>query len=296
VPPRGFRQGTTAVVAWHGDAHTRDMAVESALVSDGFEAFTPEHALLLVLLAAGAIALGMTGNRQRRRGDALRFRRRFAALIPVFTLPFQVLQLLPGDFTLGTSLPLQVCDLSWMVAVWALWTRDARAIALLYFWALVLDVQAAVTPSLGQTFPDPRYFMFWGMHFLTIWAAVYLVCLAGGPTWRDYRFTMACTAVWAATVMVFNAVTGTNYGYLSRKPETSSLLDLLGPWPAYVGAEVAILAGVWAAMTWPWVRARHLATPARSAAGPSAGGALPAGADEHAAGEQGAEAGGQQQR
>jgi hypothetical integral membrane protein (TIGR02206 family) len=235
------------------------------LADHGFEAFTPEHALILVLMAAGAAALAFVGLRQRVAGDPLRFRRGCAVLIPVFTVPFQVLQLLPGDFTLGTSLPLQVCDLSWMVAVWALWTRDARAIALLYFWGLTLDVQAAITPSLDQTFPDPRYFMFWGMHLLTFWATVYVVCLAGGPSWRGYRFAFACTAVWAAAVLGFNALTDTNYGYLSEKPDTASLLDLLGPWPLYVVAEVGILAAVWAAMTWPWVRAA--ATSGRQSAG-----------------------------
>ena len=263
----------------------------------GFEAFTAEHAVLLVLLAAGAVALGLLGARQRRSGVDVRFPRAFAVVIPVFTVPFQVLQLLPGDFTLGTSLPLQVCDLSWLVAVYALWTRRGRAIALLYYWALVLDMQAAVTPSLGQTFPDPRYFMFWGMHFLTIWAAVYLVCLSGGPDWRGYRFSMAVTAAWAVTVIAFNAVAGTNYGYLARKPETSSLLDVLGPWPAYVGVEVLVLAGVWAAMTWPWVRSGRIApdrprieVPDRSAGAPVRS------AHENAAREDGAPAGREQRR
>jgi hypothetical integral membrane protein (TIGR02206 family) len=280
------------------------------LVADGFEAFTPEHALLLTLLLAGAVAMGRVGLRQRVAGDPVRFRRRFAILIPVFTVPLQVLQLLPGDFTLGTSLPLQVCDLSWMVAVWALWTRDARAIALLYFWGLTLDVQAAITPSLEQTFPDPRYFLFWGMHFLTFWATVYVVCLCGGPSWRGYRFALAGTAVWAAVVMGFNGLTDTNYGYLAHKPDTASLLDLLGPWPLYVGAEIAVLAAGWALMTWPWVHAGRTAAERPSAGdrperpghrrsippGLSAGATPPPGAHEHAPGQEGADARGEQPR
>jgi hypothetical integral membrane protein (TIGR02206 family) len=285
------------------------MATE-LLAADGFEAFTPEHALLLVLLAVGAAVLGRVGLRQRRTSDDPRFRHGFAVLIPLFTVPMQVLQLLPGDFTLGTSLPLQVCDLSWMVAVWALWTRDSRAVALLYFWGLTLTVQAAITPSLDQTFPDPRYFMFWGMHFLTIWAAVYLVCLAGGPDWHGYRFAVECTAVWATLVLGFNALTDTNYGYLSRKPDTSSLLDLLGPWPTYVAAEVLILAIVWALMTWPWVHAGRTGSGRPSAGdrpsrfghrrpippGFSGGLTPPADAHQRSSGEQGSEAGGHQQR
>jgi hypothetical integral membrane protein (TIGR02206 family) len=260
------------------------------LVEQAFQAFTAEHAVLLVLLVVGAVGLGRLGARQRARGGDLGFRRGFALMIPVFTLPFQVLQLLPGDFTLGTSLPLQVCDLSWIVAVYALWTREPRALALLYYWALVLDLQAVVTPSLGQAFPDPRYFMFWGMHFLTLWAAVYLVCLAGGPDWRGYRFALACTAVWAAMVMVFNAVAGTNYGYLARKPDTSSLLDLLPAWPAYVAVEVVVVAAVWAVMTWPWVRARRTAPAGSAELAPTTG------PHEDAARRKRAETGRQQQR
>jgi hypothetical integral membrane protein (TIGR02206 family) len=269
------------------------MGAASPLATSGFEAFTPEHGLLLLLLLAGAVLLGLAGSRQRTVGDPVRFRRSFAGLIPLFTLPFQVLQLLPDDFDVGTSLPLQVCDLSWIVAVYALWTRDGRAVSLLYFWALVLDMQAAVTPSLGQTFPDPRYFMFWGMHFLTIWAAVYLVCLAGGPGWRSYRLSLVVTAAWAAAVMAFNAASGTNYGYLARKPATSSMLDLMGPWPWYIAVEALVLVVVWALMTWPWVRAGRT-VPDRP--GPAVdSGAPAAGAHQHPAGEQRTQAGRQQQ-
>jgi hypothetical integral membrane protein (TIGR02206 family) len=211
---------------------------------------------------------------------------------------------------MGTSLPIQICDLSWMVAVWALWTLDHRAIALLYFWGLTLTTQAILTPSLGQQFPDPRYFMFWGMHFLTVWAAVYLVCLAGGPGWRGYRLALVVTALWAVCVLAFNALTGTNYGYLSRKPETASLLDALGPWPAYLASEAVVLVVGWALMTWPWV-ATGRTVPERPRAGGrlvgrrlrptvppgrSAGPASPAEPDEHAAGDEAADTGGQQER
>ena len=69
------------------------------------------------------------------------------------------------------------------------------------------------------------------MHFSTVWAAVR-----------------------AAVVMAFNALTGTKYGYLNRKPSVGSLLDLFGPWPGYVVVEILVVAGVRALMAWPWVR------------------------------------------
>ena len=235
-------------------AHTARMDLVDRFVPLRFESFTPEHYLLLGLFVIGAAGMVRLGVGLRGEPHESSFRRSFAVVIPVFTVPMQVLQLLPDDFDLGTSLPLQICDLSWMVGVWALWTRSARAIALAYFWGLTLTVQAILTPSLAETFPDPRYFGFWGMHFLSVWAAVYLVVAVGGPTWSGYRFSVACTAVWAVLVFAFNAATDTNYGYLNAKPSSASALDLLGPWPVYVVAEVAVLVLVWALMTWPWVR------------------------------------------
>ncbi|HET7689845.1 MAG TPA: TIGR02206 family membrane protein [Nocardioidaceae bacterium] len=225
------------------------------LASTRFESFTLEHLGLVVGFLVVAVVLALVGRAHRGTESELRFRRGFAIAIPCITIPMQVLQLLPDDFNAGTSLPLQLCDLAWMAAIYALWTRNPFATALVYFWGLTLTVQGIVTPSLGETFPDPRYFMFWGMHFLTVWAAVYLTFGLKVPvTWRTYRFAVVTTAVWAVTVMVINAFADTNYGYLNRKPSSASLLDVMGPWPVYVVVEVAILVGLWALMTWPWVR------------------------------------------
>lgn len=222
-----------------------------APLTERFQAFGPEHVGLIALFLVvfvGVVTLG------RRRGDDERFRTVFAVVITCFTVPMQVAQLLPSDFDLGTSLPFQYCDLAWAVAAYALWTRRPWAIALTFYWGLTLTVQGIITPSLGQTFPDPRYFMFWGMHFLTVWAAGYLTATGNRPTWRGYRFTVLVTLVWAVFVMVFNAATGTNYGYLNRKPPGTSALDLLPAWPTYLAIEVLVVLATWALMTWPWAR------------------------------------------
>jgi hypothetical integral membrane protein (TIGR02206 family) len=64
-------------------------------------------------------------------------------------------------------------------------------------------------------------------------------------------------------MMVFNAIVGTNYGFVNNKPPSASILNVLGPWPVYVLAEGLILAVVWALITWPWVAAaRRRATAA----------------------------------
>lgn len=226
----------------------------TAAASGRFDTFSAEHFGLIAGFLVVCVALAALGRAHRGTASELRFRRGFAVLVVCFTVPMQVLQLLPGDYDVATSLPLQLCDLAWVVAVVALWTRNGAAAALVYYWGLTLTVQGIVTPALSQPFPDPRYVMFWGMHFAVVWAAVYLTFGLRVPiTWRSYRFAVGCTALWAVVVMAFNAVAGTNYGYLNRKPASGSLLDLFGPWPGYVLVEVLVVCAVWALMTWPWV-------------------------------------------
>lgn len=222
---------------------------------DRFEPYGPDHLVLIGVFLLGCGAAAWWGSRLRGSPHETKVRRAYALSVLVFTLPLQVVLFTPTEFSRQTSYPLQLCDLSWMLAVGALWTRNERAGQLLYYWGIVLASQAVFTPDLAQPFPDPRYVMFWGMHFLTVWAAFFLTFGLGiRPSWAGFRFAVAVTLGWLVTVMTINALAGTNYGYLNRKPPVASLLDLFGPWPAYVVVEIVLVAGIWALMTWPWVR------------------------------------------
>ena len=223
-----------------------------------FEPYGTSHWVMLAIFVAGIPLVVALGRRVRHDPDRRRRLCRAAAVgILAFTLPLQALDFLPGRFDLGITLPLQLCDLAWMVAAYALWTQRPTAAAVTYYWGLVLSSQALLTPSLSWAFPDPRFVAFWGMHLLIVWAAIFLPWGLGiRPTWREYRATVAVTLAWMATVLVFNSLTDTNYGYLNRKPPTASALDYLGPWPWYLLVQVLLVATVWALMTWPWVRSR----------------------------------------
>jgi hypothetical integral membrane protein (TIGR02206 family) len=229
-----------------------------------FQPWTGQHLLLLALLAAGLVVAGRWGAAVRGSAREQRARRRLAVAVASVGVAMQAYQLTPGDFDPATSLPLQLCDLATVAAAVALWTRDPRAAAFTYYVGLTLTLQGALTPSLAETFPHPRFFGFWALHLLVIWAAVFLVWGLGlHPTWALYRFTVLATAAWALVVAGFNAVTGTNYGYLNRKPSAASLLDLMGPWPWYVLVEVVVIALGWAVLlTLPWWLRDRRRTPA----------------------------------
>ena len=137
----------------------------------------------------------------------------------------------------------------------------------------MLSSQALITPDIGTPeegapdFPHHLFLTFFTLHVLVVWSAIYLTWgRRNRPRWRDYRFAIIVTLVWAAFTFTFNAITGTNYGYLNRKPPTASVLDVLGPWPVYLLVEIAIVLIVWALMTWPWQRARRSAEESPSVA------------------------------
>ena len=224
----------------------------------GFQAFSGQHYLLLGIFAVGAVAVVAAGRAQRplvEQRTTPRLGRILAIVVLCVAVPTQVYDLTRPGFQLGATLPLQLCDFAWLTASWALWTRARVPTALTYYWGLTLSIQGVLTPSLGQLFPNPRFFSFWAMHFLVVWSALYLTIGLGlGPRWREYRVAIVVTLVWALVVFGFDKLVDGNYGYLVHKPASVSLFDLLGPWPGYLLASTAILLAVWALMTLPWVR------------------------------------------
>jgi hypothetical integral membrane protein (TIGR02206 family) len=220
-----------------------------------FVPYGASHLSVLVVFILGAWVAAHLGLAQRGTPSAAAFCRRFALVILVFELPLQILGSTPQHWHVARSLPFELCDLAWMVAAIALWTRRRWAEALLYYWGLTLTPQAILTPALRYGFPHIGFFMFWGGHLLVVWAAIYLTWGLGlRPDWRSYRFALAATTGWAALMLLFNTLAGSNYLFVNGKPPVPSLLDLLGPWPWYLAMEFALIACVWALMTWPWTK------------------------------------------
>ena len=204
------------------------------------------------MFVIGAALLVWLG-RQQTEAKARVFGRVLGALTAAIYAAVLIYSFIPPS---RYSLPLQLTDLATTAGAYALWSQRHWACALTYYWGLVLSVQALISPVLkSPDFPDYRFLAFWAIHLLVVWAAVYLTWGRGfRPTWRSYRLVIAVTVAWAAITLTFNSIAGTNYGFLNRKPETPSLLDLFGPWPVYVLTASVLLLIVWALMTWPWER------------------------------------------
>ena len=226
-----------------------------------FSAYGPSHLVVLGLFAIGAVLLVWIGRTQSDSQARLLGRVLAVLILAVFSVALAYKLVQP---TIDNSVPLQLCDVAELTAAHALWSQRDWASALTYYWGLVLSSQALITPDVGTPeegapdFPHHLFDTFFALHVLVVWAAIYLTWGRGmRPRWRNYRLAVIATLAWAAFTFTFNVIAGTNYGYLNRKPPTASLLDVLGPWPVYLLAEITLVLIVWALMTWPWERKRR---------------------------------------
>jgi hypothetical integral membrane protein (TIGR02206 family) len=224
------------------------------LLASQFSAYGPSHWGVLALFVIGATTLVLVGRRQTQE-QARRFGRILGAVTAGIYAAILIYVLSPPSLD---SVPLQLTDLATVVAAYALWSNRQWAYALTYYWGLVLSTQALISPALqSPDFPDYRFLAFWAIHLLVVWAAIYLTWGRGlRPDWRNFRFAVLATLLWATVTFTFNKVAGTNYGFLNHKPSTASLLDVMGPWPWYVFIAATLVCIVWALMTWPWERIR----------------------------------------
>ena len=224
-----------------------------------FQPYGPSYWGALGVFVVVAALLVWSGRRQSER-QARRLCRVMGAATAVVYAAILVHNLIPPDIVY--SVPLQLTDLATVVTAYTLWTQRHWAYTLTYYWGLVLSVQALISPVLrGPDFPHYQFLAFYAIHLVVVWTAIYLTWGRGmRPDWRSFWFAVVVTMVWVAVTVTFNAIAGTNYGFLNAKPGTASLLDLFGPWPVYVGVGAALVFGVWALLTWPWTR-RTQATP-----------------------------------
>ena len=139
------------------------------------------------------------------------------------------------EWSLGASLPVQLCDVAGFVAAAALLWRQLLLVEVAWFWGLGGTLQAVLTPDLKDHFPSFPYLQFYVTHDLVILAALFLVIgLALQPRPGAVRRIFLLTLGFAVLVGLIDLATGGNYMYLRQVPAGGSLLSLMGPWPWYI--------------------------------------------------------------
>jgi hypothetical integral membrane protein (TIGR02206 family) len=223
-----------------------------------FQSFSTQH-LLTVAGFAVVVTLAILGAQRVKSADK---RRRLelgaAALAAALWIGIVVWGFMPGRFDPRWSFPINICDLVAVVVPVALVRPHRNWHALLYFWGLSLSTQAVLTPDLVSGPSTLAFWIFWAMHVLIVWGAIYIIVVRRfRPTWRDCFFAITTAIVWLVLVFALNLATGYNYGYVGNaKPSQPSLIDYLGPWPQRVLVMLLLGSAAMLLLQLPWSVAR----------------------------------------
>ena len=225
--------------------------------------FAGEHVAALAATATVA-TLSIWVARTRPGAWIVPFSRALAVLILAAYLAENVAIVLRGTWSLERSLPLQLTDAVTIVSALALWTPRPLLFELAYFWALTASLQAVLTPNLDSAFPSLFFLTYFATHCGAVVAAVFLAWGRGlVPRRRAVRRVFVATAAFATGAGLVDLLTGGNYMFLREKPETASLLDLMGPWPWYILSGAVLATAMFAVLDVPFRGRRSLGSPPR---------------------------------
>lgn len=209
---------------------------------------------LAILAAVPLLAAALAAAVRARPGLAHPLCRTLAAAIALNELAWYRHALALGWFRPPHGLPLDLCDVTLWLTVYALATLAPWALEAIYYLALAGSGMALLTPDLADVpFPSYPAIQFFAAHGAVV-ASVLFLAFAGvlRPRPRAWWRALLGVNVFAAAVALFNAAFGTNYMYLCEKPRSGSLLDWLGPWPIYVLAADAVALALFFLLSLPF--------------------------------------------
>ena len=201
-----------------------------------FIMFSATHIIALVIVFICVIILFLTQkNFPRKKQKRQLAERLFAISLLSMELLYHAWMYRAGMWRIGDSLPLELCSISLVLAIFLLWTGNKHLYNFVFFAGIGGALQALATPVLDLSFPHFRYFHFFYTHAGIILIALYFTWMKGfRPTFKGIIKAMIMLNGVAAVVYVVNLLTNGNYMFLRVKPMTGSLLDYLGPYPWYI--------------------------------------------------------------
>lgn len=237
---------------------------------DHFSTGSTTHLAVVLAFVVGTTGILLLARRLQRWHGIVALERAMVAVLTSIVVLTVVKDLLPGARTLHW-LPLQICDITGLIAAVAMATRYRPARTMLHYWGLTLAVQGFVCPP-GDV-GGPATFSFWSHfvgHSAVVGAALYDLVVRGyRPDFDDLKLAVLVSAAYVAVVLPLNATLGRNYGFIGDTPH--AVLDRFGPWPNRVPvlmltAYLAMLAMTLAWRVPAWLRGGRPETQAASAA------------------------------
>ncbi|KEK24258.1 YwaF family protein [Bacillus gaemokensis] len=210
-----------------------------------FVPYSKQHVIILLLIGVGIYCIYQYQDLLRQQQWNMMVRYTMACFFIGSEIGLDLWQVKAGIFQLSTSLPFELCTVSLLLATIMVITKSYKIYEIVFFTGIIGASQAILTPNLQYAFPHFRFIEYFIAHVLLIWAPLFMTWVEGyRPTLQSIKRTMLFLNILIPIVSFVNYNTGGNYMFLAHKPETASLLDMLGPHPYYIiSLEIAAFIG-----------------------------------------------------
>ncbi|MBN1430826.1 MAG: TIGR02206 family membrane protein [Anaerolineae bacterium] len=219
-----------------------------------FELFGPNHLVALGVVVLINVVVCFFWRHPSEAG-----RRRFcyglSAILLINESLFHLWAITTGQWSIQVYLPFHLCSILVYVTPIMLITKNYRMYEFCYFLGLGAAMQALLTPDAGAyDFPHIRFLTAIISHASMVTAALYMTVIEGfRPTWKSLRNTIVALNLYMIPVFILNMLIGSNYLFINRKPDTASMIDMLGPWPWYILSLEAVGLAVFLLLYLPFV-------------------------------------------
>ncbi len=200
-----------------------------------FQLFGTGHLIALAIIALINLSfIWLRKSNDRKLKDRVRYT--IAALLVISEGSWHIWNIAIGEWTIQTHLPFHLCAVLVWTSLIMLLTRNYFIYEFAYFLGIAGASQALLTPEAGiYGFPHYRVFQTIVAHGSIVTAAIFMTVVEGyRPYWSSFKRVFLWTNIYMVIVTGINLLIGSNYLYTLHKPESASLMDLLGPWPLYL--------------------------------------------------------------
>jgi hypothetical integral membrane protein (TIGR02206 family) len=199
-----------------------------------FELFSAPHLLALIFAVGCMLSLYSYKEKIKVRGKrTLKFLLIF--LLILGELSFNLWYYINGKWDLTINLPFQLCSLSIYLSIFMLITKNYKIFEITFFASMTGAFIAMVTPELFFGFPHFRYFQFFIVHLVIILSCLYMLWIEEYPiTFKSLVNAFLALNIISLVVYLINKMVGANYMFLTQKPHSTTMIDLLGPYPWYL--------------------------------------------------------------
>ena len=219
-----------------------------------FQLFGTGHLIALaVILLINLSFIWLRKSQSQKLKDRVRYA--LVAILIISEGSWHVWNIAIGEWTIQTHLPFHLCAVLVWTSVIMLLTKNYAIYEFAYFLGIAGASQALLTPEAGiYGFPHFRVFQTLFAHGAIVTSAIFMTVVEGyRPHWSSFKRVFLWTNIYMLVVTGINVLIGSNYLYTLHKPETASLMDVLGPWPWYLLSLEVVALILCLLLYLPWV-------------------------------------------